>query len=153
MKLSKFCIGQTVIEYHTRNSHTITAIYPDGRLVLDNFLILSNKAVLKIEEFLDPTSHYYHHSRFGDGVALSNEGFLEYMSALEEISYIRQFAKDQAFIQRMETKAEQWLKDASEKIERGLQWKRTAEHNLAQWQGLTLDHHRPFLNPENVTSY
>lgn len=151
--MNKFCVGQKVIESVTRNLQTITAIYRNGKLVLDNFLVLESSCVECQEHYLDKTSFFYHHSKFGDGQQLASEAFRDYMSALEEMDHLQSYPGESAFLMKARTMCQEWIDNAAAKIEQGLTMKRTAEHNLAQWDGLTLDYHKPFLNPENLTNY
>ena len=151
--MNKFCVGQKVIESVTRNLQIITAIYPNGKLVLDNFLVLESHCVECQEHYLDKTNYLYHHSRFGAGQELAIEGFSEYLDAMQELSELNTDPFESVFKMQVRAYCLQWIADAAAKIEQGLAWKRTAEHNLSQWDGLTLDHHFPFLNPENLTDY
>lgn len=151
--MNKFCVGQEVINRFNRQGQTVTAIYPSGKLVLNNTFILHPGDVECIADFLDHTSYFYHHSKFGDGQQLAREAFSDYMSALDEMKDLCSYPGESVFLMKARTMCQTWIDEAAAKIEQGLAWKRTAEHNLAQWDGVTLDHHFPFLNPENVTNY
>ena len=104
-------------------------------------------------DFMDKTNYFYHHSKFGDGQQMARDGFYEYRSALEEMEELKAYDGDSVFLMKARTICQEWIDLAAAKIEQGLAWKRTAEHNLSQWDGLTVDHHFPFLNPENLTDY
>lgn len=151
--MNKFCVGQKVINLFNRQGQTVTAIYPNGKLILDNTFILHPGDVQCEADFLDKTNYFYHHSKFGDGQQLACEAFRDYMSALEEMEDLKSYPGESVFMMKARTMCQTWIDEATAKIEQGLAVKRTAEHNLAQWDGLTVDHHFPFLNPENVIDY
>lgn len=151
--MNKFCVGQKVIGLNERKIHTVTALRGNGVIVLDG-KIEDVESGYQIEpEFMDKTNFFYHHSKFGDGQQLAREAFYDYMAALDEMKDLCSYPGESVFLMKARTMCQAWIDEAAAKIERGLAWKRTAEHNLAQWDGLTLDHHFPFLNPENVTDY
>lgn len=151
--MNKFCVGQKVIGLNERKIFTVTALRGNGVIVLDGKIEDVESAYQIEPEFMDKTNYFYHHSKFGDGQQLAREAFTYYMMALEDLEDLAQCEGESVFLMRARSYAEQTLKDAAEKIEQGLAVKRTAEHNLAQWDRLTLDHHFPFLNPENLTDY
>lgn len=154
--MNKFCVGQKVINVFTRKYHLVTALRGNGVIVLDG-KIEDVESEYQIEDhFLDKTNYFYHHSRFGDGQQMARDGFCEYRGSVEELEYLKSLVTGEnpsAFMLRAISMCEGLIETAAAKIERGLAVKRTAEHNLAQWDQLTLDHHFPFLNPENVTDY
>lgn len=152
--MNKFCVGQKVIDcFNDRKLLTVVKTFESGQIELDNGIITYSDRVQCQEHYLDKTSYFYHHSKFGDGQQLAREAFTYYMMALENLEDLAQCEGESVFLMRARSYVEQTLKDASEKIEQGLAVKHTAEHNLAQWDGLTVDHHFPFLNPENVINY
>jgi len=152
--MNKFCVGQKVIDcLNDRKLLTVVKTFKSGQIELDNGTITYNDRVQCQERYLDKTSFFYHHSKFGDGQQMAREGFVYYKMALDDLEDLAECGGDSVFLMRARSYAEATLKDAAERIEQGLAWKRTAEHNLAQWDRLTLDHHFPFLNPENLIDY
>lgn len=148
--MNKFCIGQQVIDLEDRKIRTVTKLRGNGVIEVDGYREDLEKFYQVKESFLDKTNYLYHHSRYGDAVSMINEAFNYYMLALEDLAECQ---GESVFIMKARSYCNETLKDCSAKIEQGLAWKRTAEYNCAQWDGLTLDHHFPFLNPENVTDY
>lgn len=152
--MNKFCVGQKVIDcFNDRKLLTIVKTFESGQIELDNGVITYSDRVQIQEHYLDRTNYLYHHSRFGAGQELATEGFSEYLDAMQELSELNTDPFESVFKMRVRAYCLQWIDDAAAKIQKGLAWKRTAEHNLSQWDGLTLDHHFPFLNPENVIDY
>lgn len=151
--MNKFCYGQIVIDVLTRKSHIVSALRGDGVIVVDTNREAMESDFQILVDYLDPTNYFYHHSKFGDGQQLAREAFYDYMAALDEMKDLCSYPGESVFLMKARTMCQTWIDEAAAKIERGLAWKRTAEHNLAQWDGVTLDHHFPFLNPENVTDY
>lgn len=151
--MNKFCYGQIVIDVLTRKSHVVSALRGNGVIVVDTNREALESDFLVLVDYLDPTNYFYHHSKFSNGQEMARDGFIEYRSALEEMEYLNTYEGDSVFLMKARTICQEWIDLAAAKIERGLAWKRTAEHNLAQWDGLTLDYHKPFLNPENLTDY
>ena len=151
--MSKFCVGQKVINRFNRQGQTVTAIYPNGKLVLDNTFILHLGDVQCEADFLDRTNYFYHHSKFADGVTFMEEGQRERSNAVEDVAELTALQSDSVFIMKAITMAEERITAATEKQQRGVAWCTTAQANMKQWQGKTLDHHFPFVNPENVIDY
>lgn len=152
--MNKFCVGQKVIDcFNDRKLLTIVKTFESGQIELDNGIITYGDRVQCQERYLDKTNYFYHHSKFGDGQQLAREAFRDYMSVLEEMDHLETYPGESVFMMKARTMCQAWIEEAAAKIERGLAVRRTAEHNLSQWDGLTLDHHFPFLNPENVTDY
>ena len=151
--MNKFCYGQIVIDVLTRKSHIVSALRGNGVIVVDTSREAMESDFQILVDYLDPTNYFYHHSKFGDGQQLANEAFCDYMSALDEMKDLCSYPGESVFLMRARTMCQTWIDEAAAKIEQGLAMKRTAEHNLAQWDGLTLDYHKPFLNPENVINY
>ncbi|QQV91836.1 hypothetical protein vBKpMFBKp34_051 [Klebsiella phage vB_KpM_FBKp34] len=152
--MNKFCVGQKVIDcFNDRKLLTVVKTFESGQIELENGVITYTDRVQCQERYLDKTSFFYHHSKFGDGQQLASEAFRDYMSALEEMDHLQSYPGESAFLMKARTMCQELIDNAAAKIEQGLAVKRTAEHNLSQWDGLTLDHHFPFLNPENVTNY
>lgn len=151
--MNKFACGQVVIDVLTRKPHVVSALRGDGVIVVDNNREAMESDFMVLVDYLDPTNYFYHHSKFGDGQSMARDGFYEYRSALEEMEELNAYEGDSVFLMKARTICQEWIDLAAAKIEKGLAWKRTAEHNLAQWDRLTLDYHKPFLNPENVTDY
>lgn len=152
--MNKFCVGQKVIDcFNDRKLLTVVKTFESGQIELENSVITYTDRVQCQERYLDKTSFFYHHSKFGDGQQLASEAFRDYMSALEEMDHLQSYPGESAFLMKARTMCQELIDNAAAKIEQGLTMKRTAEHNLAQWDGLTLDYHKPFLNPENLTNY
>lgn len=152
--MNKFCVGQKVIDcFNDRKLLTVVKTFESGQIELDNGVITYSDRVQCQERYLDKTSFFYHHSKFGEGQQLASEAFIDYMSALDEMKDLCSYVGESAFLMKARTMCQAWIDEATAKIEKGLAVKRTAEHNLSQWDGLTLDHHFPFINPENVTDY
>ena len=151
--MNKFCVGQKVIGLNERKIHVVTALRGEGVIVLDGKIEDVESAYQIEPEFIDKTNFFYHHSKFGEGQHVAREAFRDYMAALEEMDHLQTYPGESVFMMRARTMCQTWIDEAAAKIERGLAVKRTAEHNLAQWDQLTLDYHFPFLNPENLTDY
>ncbi|QXL90390.1 hypothetical protein [Salmonella phage NINP13076] len=149
--MNKFCVGQKVVDsFNDRKLRTVIKTFESGQIELDNGVITYADRVQCQDHYLDKTNFLYHHSRFGDGQSMAKEAFSDYL-------FWRDTLEDAKAIPNMSEKfinaCSKRLEDASAIIEKGLAWKRTAEHNLSQWDGLTLDHHFPFINFENLTDY
>lgn len=152
--MNKFCVGQKVIDcFNDRKLLTVVKTFESGQIELENGVITYTDRVQRQEHYLDHTNYLYHHSRFGDAVCMINEAFQEYISGLAEMGDLCSYPGESVFIMKARTMCQAWIDDAAAKIEHGLAWKRTAEYNLSQWHRVPLDHHFPFLNPENVTDY
>ena len=151
--MNKFCISQAVIHVTTRNMRQITDIYSNGKLVLDEHLIVHPESVQVLEDYRDPTNFFYHHTRFGNAISLMNEGFYAYRSALDELQDLASYPGESVFLMKARNYCQEELATASAKIEKGLAMKRCAENNMAQWDGKTLDFHFPFINLENISEY
>lgn len=151
--MNKFCVGQIVIDVLTRKSHIVSALCGNGVIVVDTNREAMESDFEILVDYLDPTNFFYHHSKFGEGQHIASEAFRDYMSALEEMDHLQSYPGESAFLMKARTMCQVWIDEAAAKIEHGLAWKRTAEHNLSQWHRVPLDHHFPFLNPENVTDY
>ncbi|HBT8980887.1 TPA: hypothetical protein MCM29_005641 [Klebsiella pneumoniae] len=152
--MNKFCVGQKVIDcFNDRKLLMVVKTFESGQIELENGVITYTDRVQCQERYLDKTSFFYHHSKFGDGQQLASEAFRDYMSALEEMDHLQSYPSESAFLMKARTMCQELIDNAAAKIEQGLTMKRIAEHNLAQWDGLTLDYHKPFLNPENLTNY
>lgn len=153
--MNKFCVGQKVIDcYNDRKLLTIVKTFENGQIELDNGVITYTDRVQTQEHFLDNTSFFYHHSRYGKGLEMAKAGFDDLQFVLSERDSLEEWEiefnaprpKFHAFLDNKQ-------KEAESTIEQGLALYRTAEYNLAQWDRLTLDYHFPFLNPENVINY
>ena len=155
--MNKFCVGQKVIDcFNDRKLLTIVKTFESGQIELNNGVITYSDRVQCQEHYLDHTNFLYHHSKFGDAIEMMNDGFCAYRGSVEELEYLKGLVSGEhpsAFMLRAFSMCQELIDNASSKIEKGLAWKRTAEHNLSQWDGLTLGYHKPFLNPENVTDY
>lgn len=151
--MNKFCYGQIVIDVLTRKSHIVSALRGNGVIVVDTNREAMESDFEILVDYLDPTNFFYHHSKFGEGQHIASEAFRDYMSALEEMDHLQSYPGESAFLMKARTMCQELIDNATAKIEQGLAVKRTAERNLSQWDGLTLDYHFPFLNPENVTDY
>uniref|UniRef100_A0AAU8GFC9 Uncharacterized protein n=1 Tax=Salmonella phage vB_SEnST11_KE22 TaxID=3161173 RepID=A0AAU8GFC9_9CAUD len=149
--MNKFCVSQKVIDsFNDRKLRTIIKTFESGQIELDNGVITYGDRVQCQEHYLDKTNFLYHHSRFGDGLHMAKEAFSDYLFWLDSLEEAKAIP---TISQKFLDSCSKRLEEASATIERGLAWKRTAEHNLAQWDGLTLDHHFPFINAENLTDY
>lgn len=152
-----FCVGQKVIILETRKTATVETLSENG-LGLDNGSLVFLDEVQPIEEYLDPTNHFFHHSRFATGQEMANNGFNDLLFVLEEREELSLWESQNekprptfhAFLDGKQ-------KEAESMIEKGLLIKRTAEYNLNQWgsgaTGHVLAQHMPFLNPENCADY
>ena len=155
--MNKFCVGQKVIDcFNDRKLLTVVKTFESGQIELENGVITYTDRVQCQERYLDKTSFFYHHSKFGEAIEMMNDGFYAYRGSVEEYAYLESLVTIEhpsAFMLRALSMCQELIDNAAAKIEQGLTMKRTAEHNLAQWDGLTLDYHKPFLNPENLTNY
>lgn len=154
--MNKFCVGQKVIGLNERKIFTVTALRGNGVIVLDGKIEDVESAYQIEPEFMDKTNYFYHHSKFAEAIEMMNDGFYAYRGSVEEYAYLESLVTTEhpsAFMLSALSMCQGLIDTASAKIEKGLAVKRTAEHNLAQWDRLTLDHHFPFLNPENLTDY
>jgi len=100
----------------------------------------------------------YHHSMFGTGQAMANEGFSDLMFALSERDDLTAWEKENnAPRPTFHTFLDGKQKEAEEKIEKGLAIRRTAIYNLNQWgsgeTGTPIHRNFEFLNPENLDFY
>lgn len=151
--MNKFCVGQKVIGLNERKIFTVTALRGEGVIVLDGKIEDVESAYQIEPEFMDKTNYFYHHMKFSQGCTLIEEGIREYMLALDEMKNLVSYPGESAFMMRARTMCQTWIDEAAAKLEKGLAWKRTAEYNSAQWAGLTLDHHFPFINSEGEKDY
>lgn len=100
----------------------------------------------------------YHHSRFGDGIQMMNDGFsglqfdlslVEVLEADKDVSH--------SFKTRMIERLSVSMANHSQTIEKGLAIYRTALHNLNQWgsgeSGHCISRNFEFLNPEDIDFY
>lgn len=155
MKKSIYCVGQKVIYcslQYGRMAATVKEVSADlGKALIEydnggsGFVELSG--LYPIEDYLDPTSYFYHHSRFGIFQARANDAFSGYMLSLEDF--------EQGIAQSDAAKAFLLCRlDGYEKaIQLNLALQRMAKINMGQWGTLTLEHHHPLVNPENVEGY
>lgn len=152
--MNKFCVGQKVIDvFGDRALRTVVKTFESGQIELDNGVITYGDRVQVQESYIDPTNYFYHHSRYADGMERACDGFMEYMFAIEEMESLTSYPGESAFLIKARSMCQTLIDAASAKIEKGLAIQRTADYNCAQWGGVTLDHHFPFLNPEDVSSY
>ncbi|URC22253.1 hypothetical protein CHUUTOTORO_01680 [Serratia phage vB_SmaM-ChuuTotoro] len=161
MKKSIYCAGQKVI-FHSivaRVSATVKHIDKDGSLCLDlgnevrQFVKPSDieSRVSPVEHFLDPTSYNYHHSRFAEFQGRVIDAFNGYMFAYNELERLAQLAtnipeKILAFVKN----------DAAQQAEEyaaAVELRDLAAMNMAQWGRNTLNHHFPFINPNDLQGY
>lgn len=149
--MNKFCAGQKVIDFFNDcKLRTITKTFESGQIEMDNGVITYSDRVKCQDHYLDKTNYFYHHSRFGDGQSMANDAFSDYLFWLDTLEEAK---ADPNTPEKFISSCCERLEAASAAIEKGLAWKRTAEHNLSQWDGLWLDYHFPFINFENLTDY
>ena len=160
MKKSIYCVGQKVIFDSIskgRINATVINIAADGELCLDlgkavwQFCKPDDSRVSPVESYLDPTSYNYHHSRFAEFQDRVNNAFYGYMFAYNELERLGRNAvpipeKILAFIQN---DAARQAEDYAAAVER----RDLASMNMAQWGRNTLNHHFPFVNPNNIDGY
>lgn len=98
----------------------------------------------------------YHHSRFGDGLEMMNDGFREVLDIHHCIDEIMA-DNGGVFPISLANFYGNLLKRAETRAEKGLAIYRTALHNLNQWgsgeTGHYLSRNFEFLNPESVDFY
>lgn len=161
MKKSIYCVGQKVIfnsSYWGRLEGVVRHIDADGSMYLtlsDNtgqFTKPDDSRVSPVEDFLDPTSYNYHHSRFAEFQGRVIDAFNGYMFAYNELERLAQFGlvvvpeKILAFVQN---DAAQQAEDYAAAVE----LRDLAAMNMAQWGRNTLNHHFPFINPNDLQGY
>lgn len=152
-----FCVGQKVIIIETRKTAIVETLSENG-LGLDNGQLVFLDEVQPLEEYLDPTNYFYHHSRFATGQEMAKDAFKDLMFVLEERDALAQFEKENnSSLPRFHAFLDKREQEAEDKIQRGLMIQRTAEYNLNQWgsgrQGKVMAQHMPFLNPEDCKDY
>lgn len=152
-----FCVGQKVIILATLKAATVETLAENG-LGLDNGELVFCNEVAPVEEYLDPTNYFFHHSRFATGQEMARDGFKDLMFVLEERDALEEFEKaNNSTLPRFHSFLDNREKEANEKIEKGLMIQRTAEYNLNQWgsgkTGKVMAQHIPFLNPESCSFY
>lgn len=148
-----FCVGQKVIIVETRKTAIIETLSENG-LGLDNGQLVFLDEVQALEEYLDPTNFFYHHSRWSKGQEMANDGFRSLMFVLEERDELTKCEKEHNFLRpKFHAFLDGKQQEAESMIETGLMIQRTAEHNLNQWSSGEVIHviaqHMPFLNPED----
>lgn len=101
----------------------------------------------------------YHHSMFGTGQAMANDGFRDLMFVMSEREDLSAWELENSLFPRPKFHAflDGKQKEAESKIEKGLAIHRTAIHNLNQWgsgeSGHCISRNFEFLNPENLDFY
>lgn len=162
MKKSIYCVGQKVIfesAYKGRQTGLVIRIENDNSMCLDlghgvwQFTNPNDERVTPIENYLDPTSYYYHHSRFSEFQDRA-AAFSSYMFAIKEIeeSHHEMPARILAKLQGHADKA------ATDYVI-AIELRDLASTNLNQWfnfesgKGYALDHHFPFINPNELQGY
>lgn len=157
MKKSIYCVGQKVIfesAQKGRLNATVINIDNSGELCLDlggavwQFVQPDDSRVSPVEHFLDPTSYFYHHSRFAEFQGRVINAFRGYMFARGELDALPDNVceKIRAFVQN----------DADQQAEAyaaAVELRDLAAMNMAQWGRNTLDHHFPFINPNGLEGY
>ncbi len=143
--MNKFCVGQKVIDcFNDRKLLTVVKTFESGQIELENGVITYSDRVQCQASFLDKTNFFYHHSKWGIGVEKANDGLRRYLMVLDDID---DMPNAKRFLMPL-------LEKYASQIEQGYAIMRTSELNMLQWgHTFTLDHHFPFLNPENVTDY
>lgn len=119
-----FCVGQKVIILETRQTATVETLAENG-LGLDNGSLVFLDEVQALEQYLDPTNYFYHHSMFGEAVQQINDHFNDFLYWTHE--------KENETIDAVIRGIENRIQLAESNLEKWLMIKRTAEHNLAQW--------------------
>lgn len=160
MEKSIFCVGQKVIfesAQKGRLNATVINIDNSGELCLDlggavwQFVQPDDSRVSPVEDFLDPTSYNYHHSRFAEFQGRVIDAFKGYMFAYNELARLGQSSipvpeKTLAFVQNDAARQ-------SEDYAAAVELRDLAAMNMAQWGRNTLDHHFPFINPNGLEGY
>lgn len=100
----------------------------------------------------------YHHSMFGTGQDMANQGFRDLMFVMSEREELQAWELESgATRDRFHAFLDGKQQEAESKIEKGLAIRRTAEINLNQWgsgeTGHYISRNFEFLNPENLDFY
>lgn len=160
MKKSIYCVGQKVIfesAQKGRVNATVINIDNSGELCLDlggavwQFVDDWDNRVSPVEHFLDPTSYNYHHSRFAEFQGRVIDAFNGYMFAYNELERLAQLATHipEKILAFVKNDAAQQAEDYAVAVE----LRDLAAMNMAQWGRNTLNHHFPFINPNNLQGY
>ena len=152
-----YCVGQVVIEHSLdqgRVNRVVKGIVSDSLVLLDDLTVARTEEITPLPDYMDTTSYFYHHRRFGDGLEMMNEGFSTVQFINDEKAELIAWEAENSPRPTFHSFLDARLKEAENKVEKGYSVYRTALYNLAQWDEAnnrpTIDHHFPFLNPENI---